>query len=104
MAGLGTVVHARIGTQEHLLVGRELRDLGLCGRVAEQLAGDNPAWSLRAGGKHALEEAFRCKLVAHPFLESVICVFLFASPGAAVRESCSLVEATMSGTASTKPS
>jgi hypothetical protein len=43
MAVLGTVVHARIGTQEHLLVGRELRDLGLCGRIAEQLAGDNPA-------------------------------------------------------------
>jgi hypothetical protein len=72
MAILGAVVHARTGLHEHVLDGRKLRDLGFRGWIAAQLVGDDLAWSLWAGGQHALEEAFRCELVLRQF--SVCCI------------------------------
>jgi len=44
--------------------GRKLRDLCFRGWVAAHLVGDDLARSLGADGEHALEEAFRCDLVA----------------------------------------
>jgi len=81
MAVLGTIVHARIGLHERVPDGRKLRHLGLRGWIAVQLVRDDLAWSLPAGGQHALEEAFRCKLIAHPFLESIICMLLCFAGG-----------------------
>jgi len=64
MAVLGTVVHAGTGLHEHVPHVRKLRDLGLRCRVAAQSVGDDLAWCLWAGGKHALKEALCCALVA----------------------------------------
>ena len=64
MTVLGAVVHAGTGLHEHVPHVRKLRDLGLGGRVAAQLVGDDLARSLWAGGEHALEEALRGRLVA----------------------------------------
>src|SRR5689334_3345198 len=64
MAVLGVVVHPSTGLYEHVAHARKLWDLGLGGRIAAQLPGDDPAWNLRADSEHALEEAFGCDLVA----------------------------------------
>ena len=64
MAVFGAIVHAGTGLHEHVPHVRKLQDLGFRGWTAAQLVGNDLAWCLRAGGEHALEEAFGCDLVA----------------------------------------
>ena len=46
MAVLRAVVHPSAGLHEQVADVRKLRDLGLRGRIATQLVGDDLAWSL----------------------------------------------------------
>jgi len=64
MLVLGAVVYAGAGLDEHMPDNRQLRDLGLGDQVAARLVFDDLAGILRASGEHALEEAFRGRLVA----------------------------------------
>ena len=64
MAVLGAVVHAGADLHEYVPDGRKLRDLGLGGRVAAQLGGDDLAGSHWASGEHALEETLCGRVVA----------------------------------------
>ncbi len=57
MAVLDAIVHARGGLDEHVPDAGQLRDIGLGGRIATQLIGDDLA-RRRAGAQHSLEDAF----------------------------------------------
>ena len=52
------------GLHEHVPHVRKLWDLGFCGQIAAQSVGGDLAGNLRASREHALEEAFRGRLVA----------------------------------------
>ena len=71
MAVLGAIVDSGTGLHEYVPHVRKLRDLGLGGWIAAQLVGHDLARSFWTSGQHALEEAFRCELVA-PLLQKDI--------------------------------
>jgi len=64
MAVFSTIVDSGIGLDEDMLDVEQLRDLGLCHRIAAQLVGHDLARRLGASSQHSPEKPFGSRLVA----------------------------------------
>jgi hypothetical protein len=64
MAVFRTVVEPGTGFDEDVLDVCQFGDLSLCRRIATQLVGHDLAWHIGRRGKHALEKALGCSLIA----------------------------------------
>src|ERR1700710_341156 len=63
VAAFSAVVNPGTGFDGDVHDVGQLRDLGLCRRMAAQLVSHDLAWRLGTSGKHALEKPLGCSLV-----------------------------------------
>lgn len=64
MTIFGAIVYSGAGFDEDVFHVCQFRDLGFCSRIAAQLIRHDLAWPFGTSGKHALEKALGCRLVA----------------------------------------